>query len=210
VVVAVIIACEIGFWVVLGLGLLARYALRMPRTGAVLLACVPLVDLILLVVTVIDLRAGATATAAHGLAAAYLGFSVAFGHRTVTALDRRIAHRFDGGPAPAPPPRSGPGALRHAWAQWGRAAAAWAVACGLLCAAIVLVDDAARTAELAEWLLWLTVGLGVWLVTGPLVAHGRSIATRRRTGLAGQPGGRRPKPPATAGGPARPTGGARQ
>lgn len=93
-IVAVIVACELGFWVVLAAGLLARYGLRWPRIGAALLLCVPLVDLVLLGATVVDLRGGATATAAHGLAAAYLGFSVAFGHRTIRSLDQRVAHLY--------------------------------------------------------------------------------------------------------------------
>ena len=45
-VVAAIVACEIGFWVVLAAGLLTRYVLRRPRAGAALLVCVPLVDLV--------------------------------------------------------------------------------------------------------------------------------------------------------------------
>ncbi|WP_407342151.1 hypothetical protein [Pengzhenrongella phosphoraccumulans] len=85
--VAVIAACEVGFWVLLGAGLVARYALRRPRLGAALLVGVPLVDLVLLAATVLDLRAGSTATFVHGLAAAYIGFSVAFGHSTIRWAD---------------------------------------------------------------------------------------------------------------------------
>ena len=66
---AVIIACEIGFWVVILAGLAARYLLGRRRLGAVLMACVPLVDLVLLVATVIDLRRGGQAELVHGLAA---------------------------------------------------------------------------------------------------------------------------------------------
>ena len=97
--VVLIVACEIGFWVVLGAGLLARYALRMRRLGAVLLFCTPLVDVVLLVATVFDLRAGGEATSVHGLAAIYLGVSVAFGHSMLRWADQRVAHRFAGGPA---------------------------------------------------------------------------------------------------------------
>ena len=52
----------------------------------------------------------------HGLAAAYLGFSVAFGHSMVRWADQRFAHRFAGGPPPWRPPKqgAGPGALRVA------------------------------------------------------------------------------------------------
>jgi hypothetical protein len=67
--IAVIVAVEIAFWVLLAAGLTARYVLRLPRVGAALLIAVPLVDLVLLGATVIDLRGGATARVAHGLAA---------------------------------------------------------------------------------------------------------------------------------------------
>lgn len=46
---AIVIGCEIGFWILLGLGLAARYLWGMRRLGAVLLAAVPLLDLILLI-----------------------------------------------------------------------------------------------------------------------------------------------------------------
>lgn len=104
---AVIAACEIGFWVVLLAGLATRYLLRRRRLGGVLLAAVPLVDLVLLGATVLDLRDGATAGFAHGLAAAYLGFSVVFGPSMVRVADERFAHRFAGGPPPGRPPRTG-------------------------------------------------------------------------------------------------------
>lgn len=56
--IAVIIACEIGFWVLLLAGLLTRYVLRRPGLGAALLIAVPLVDVLLLAVSAIDLRGG--------------------------------------------------------------------------------------------------------------------------------------------------------
>ncbi len=85
--IAIIVFCEIGFWVVLGAGLVARYLLGRRTLGAVLLAAVPLVDLVLLVATVVDLSNGATADFTHGLAAAYIGFSVAFGHSIIRWAD---------------------------------------------------------------------------------------------------------------------------
>jgi len=104
---AVIVAAEIGFWVLLTAGLGTRYLLRRRRLGAILLASVPVVDLVLLVATVIDLRGGATADFTHGLAAAYIGFSVAFGHSVIRWADQRFAHRFAGGPPPWRAPRGG-------------------------------------------------------------------------------------------------------
>ncbi|MFI7488542.1 hypothetical protein ACIBXA_09175 [Micromonospora echinaurantiaca] len=166
--VAVIVACEIGFWVVLGAGLLARYPLRRPRLGAALLVCVPLVDLVLLAATAVDLRRGATADVTHGLAAAYLGFSVAFGHSMVRWADQRFAHRFAGGPPPVKPPRAGWARTRYEWREWGKGLAGWAIACGLLGAAILWVDDAERTRELANWIGKLTLAIVIWLVAFPL------------------------------------------
>ena len=56
----------------------------------------------------IDLRAGATADVFHGLAAIYVGVSVAFGHRMIRWADEHFAHRFAGGPPPKRPPKHGP------------------------------------------------------------------------------------------------------
>jgi hypothetical protein len=47
VLIAPIVACEVGFWCLLGAGLVARYAMRLPRTSAVLLAGAPVLDLVL-------------------------------------------------------------------------------------------------------------------------------------------------------------------
>jgi hypothetical protein len=160
--IAIIVACEIGFWIVLGAGLLARYILGRRRLGAILLACVPLVDVVLLVATVIDLSQGATADFTHGLAAAYIGFSVAFGHSLVRWADQRFAHRFAGGPPPWRPPRGGRERARYEWREFGKAAIAWGISCGLLAAAIVIVGDADRTEALQGWIARLTMILGIW------------------------------------------------
>lgn len=167
---AVIVACEIGFWVVLGAGLVARYVLRRRRLGAVLLVCVPLVDLVLLVASVLDLSRGATANFTHGLAAAYLGFSVAFGHSMVRWADQRFAYRFAGGPPPWKPPKRGPERIRYEWREWGKAVGGWAIACGLLGLAVLLVDDPGRTVELVAWIQRLTAAVVIWFVAFPLWA----------------------------------------
>ncbi|WP_229402573.1 hypothetical protein [Micromonospora okii] len=166
--VAVIVGCEIGFWVVLAAGLLARYVLRRPRLGAALLVCVPLVDVVLLAATALDLRRGATADVTHGLAAAYLGFSVAFGHSMVRWADQRFAHWFAGGPPPVRPPKHGWARARYEWREWAKGLLGWAVSCALLGAAILYVGDAERTAVLRSWILTLTVAIVIWLVAFPV------------------------------------------
>ena len=159
---SLILATEIAFWVLLAAGLGARYLLGRRQLGAILLAAVPLVDLVLLIATVIDLRRGATAGAAHGLAAAYIGFSVAFGHSLIRWADQRFAHRFAGGPEPQRPPRHGRARARYEWREFGKAAIAWTVSVGLLAAAIAIVGDAERTEALQAWIVRLSLVLAIW------------------------------------------------
>ncbi|MFC9976427.1 hypothetical protein ACFVH6_36580 [Spirillospora sp. NPDC127200] len=159
---AVIAACEIGFWVLLFGGLAVRYLLRRRRLGGALLLCVPLLDVVLIAATVADLRGGATADFTHGLAAAYLGYSVAFGHSWVKWGDARFAHRYAGGPPPAPKPKYGRARTRYEWREFGKAVIAWAIGCGVLYGMIVMVDDAERTRQLLGWIVRLSVILAIW------------------------------------------------
>jgi len=180
VLVAVIVACEVGFWVFVGAGLVSRYVLGLPRFGGILLLGAPVLDLVLLGATVIDLHGGATAEFEHGLAAVYLGFSVAFGHGLIRWADERFAHRFAGGPAPLPPARYGRERAVRERVLFGKAALAWAISCVLLITAIAIIGDADRTEELRMWLIMLTAILAVWslwlitdTLTGQRAPHGR-------------------------------------
>ena len=105
---ALIVACEVGFWVVLLLALVVRYLLRKEPLSRALLICLPLIDLLLLAFTAIDLRRGTTATFAHGLAAAYVGFTVDFSGLAVKWAHAHFAYLF----AAVPAPRKAPS---HAW-----------------------------------------------------------------------------------------------
>ena len=130
-------------------GLAARYLLGRPQLGAALLVCVPLVDLVLLVTSALDLRyGGSEASFAHGFAAIYLGASVAYGHSMVRWADARFAHRFAGGPPPPQPPKTGPEHARHERRQWTRHLLAWTVGCSLLLGGVVFVGDPSRTGAL--------------------------------------------------------------
>jgi hypothetical protein len=142
-----IVLAEVGFWFLIAAGLLLRYPLRRPRAGLVLLASAPVVDVLLLGFVTWDLAHGATATSFHALSAVYIGVSVAFGHRMVRWADVRFAHRFAGGPPPAPKP-TGAARTRAAREGWLRHLLAWSIGVGLLVVAIVVVGDADRTAAL--------------------------------------------------------------
>ncbi|MFP7495206.1 hypothetical protein SFC66_15620 [Terribacillus saccharophilus] len=91
-IIVLIILCEIGFWVFIAAGLVARYVFKLPRVGMVLLSATPLIDLLLLAATGFDLARGATATAAHAIAAIYIGVSLAYGKSMIRWADHRFAY----------------------------------------------------------------------------------------------------------------------
>lgn len=142
----IILACEVGFWIVVGAGLLARYPLRRRRLGLTLLAMAPVVDLVLLAAVGAHLRAGHDATWTHSLAAIYLGISVAYGHRMIGWADERFAHRWAGGPPPTK--LYGAAHTRHCWADVGRTLLALAVTALVTQALVWWVGDPARTQAL--------------------------------------------------------------
>jgi hypothetical protein len=178
--VVAIIACEIGFWVLLALGLFARYVLKARRLSTVLLVSVPVVDVVLLAISVIDLRRGGEATLAHGLAAIYIGVSIAFGHQLVRWADQRVAHRFAGGPPPVRPPKSGRAHAAHQFKQWLRHLLAYLIAAVVLGGFTLLVGDPDRT--LALWAPMAGWGIGVivdFLITVSYAVSPRKTAPGR-------------------------------
>jgi hypothetical protein len=152
VIVTLIVVCEVGFWVLLAAGLATRYLLKMPRTGASLLLCEPLLEVVLLVATAVDLENGAEPSWKHGLAALYIGYTVGHGHRTVKWLDGHAAHRFGGAPPPTKPPRYGMPRAKHEGRVWLGTLIAAGVTTVLLQIAIWYVGDASRTVSLESWM----------------------------------------------------------
>jgi hypothetical protein len=138
VLIAVIAACEIGFWILLAAGLVARYLLRWRKVGLVLLAAVPFVDLVLLAASVLDIHRGAEPSFKHSLAAIFIGVSVGFGHQTLKWADRWAAHYLGGGPRPVKPPKKGPERARRERAGWYRHLLAYGVGVGVMIALGVL------------------------------------------------------------------------
>ena len=164
-----IIFCEAGFWVLLAGGLFARYVLKAPRTSTVLLVSTPVVDLVLLIVTALDLSLNsATATFAHGLAAVFIGFTVMFGKVTVRWADSWFAYRFAAGPRPTGIPAGGWPLIRYDLQLFVRAVIACAIAAVLIAAAIYFVNDPERTEELANWSRYLFATALIWFIFGPL------------------------------------------
>ncbi|MEU5702058.1 hypothetical protein [Streptomyces aurantiacus] len=160
-IVTLIVVCEVGFWVLLAAGLAFRYLLKMPRTGLALLLCEPLLEVVLLVVTALDLKNGAEPNWTHGLAALYIGYTVGHGHRTVKWLDGHAAHRLAGADRPAGPPKYGLPRARHEGKVWLGTVVAAGVATALLQLAIWYVGDAGRTGPLESWRFtaWRVAGI---------------------------------------------------
>jgi hypothetical protein len=172
--IALIVACEIGFWVLLGAGLAARYLLRARALSAALLISVPLVDVVLLAATALDLRRGGEAGLTHGLAAVYIGVSLAYGHQLMDWADQRFAHRFAGGPAPVRPPRTGRAHAARERRQWLRHLLAFAVAATVLAVLTLIVGDPGRTVP-----LWaVMVPWSVALVIDFIVAFSYTLSPR--------------------------------
>ena len=163
-----ILACEVGFWVVLLVALAVRYLLANERLSRALLLCLPLVDVLLLTFTAVDLRRGSIATFAHGLAAAYVGFTVAFGGMAVKWADAHFAHRFAAGPVPPKVPSRGWSAVRYDFNLWGRCIVACIITMSLVEALVQFVGSGKTTEPLLAWHKHAFGCIVLWFVFGPV------------------------------------------
>ena len=161
-----IVGCEVAFWLVLLVSLIVRYVLHREATSRRLLWSLPLIDLLLLVFTALDLRAGTTATFAHGLAAAYVGFTVAFGSIAVQWADAQFAHRFASGPAPPKSP-IGWALVRFDLELWLRCIVACVIALTLIEGIVAYVANDAVTQALHVWYKHAFGCVVLWFVFGP-------------------------------------------
>lgn len=169
-----IAACEVGFWVLVVAGLAARYLLRARRLSAVLLLLVPVVDVVLVAASLVDIAGGSQPGLAHGLAAVYLGGTVAFGHSMIRWADAQFAYRFADGPAPVGPPKHGPQRVAHEWRQWSKAAIAWAISVAVLFVTAGVAGTGVPSP--LDWFgdpMWtwgglISVVVLIWFADGPL------------------------------------------
>jgi hypothetical protein len=167
-------ACEVGFWVLLGAGLVTRYVLRARRVSTVLLVLVPVLDVVLVTASLLDVATGAPPGLTHGLAAVYLGFTVAFGHSMIHWADTRFAHRFAGGPPPPRPPRYGAAKVAHEWKEWGKIVLAWGIALGVIAVTALVAGTGIPaptdwpTDPMWSWAARLVPVVVIWFVGWPL------------------------------------------
>ncbi|PLS16096.1 hypothetical protein CVD28_18810 [Bacillus sp. M6-12] len=140
-----IVACEIGFWVLILIGLFTRYILKRKKLGAIFLWSTPIIDLLLIIATVIDLQNGQTATFFHGLAAYYIGMTAAFGHQLIDWADKRFAYRYSNGPKPMKKAKYGAEYAKNERKGWYRHLLGWVIGNVLLLGIIYFVGDKTRT-----------------------------------------------------------------
>ncbi|PAD38308.1 hypothetical protein [Terribacillus sp. 7520-G] len=159
-IIVLIILCEVGFWVFIAAGLIARYVLKLPKAGLILLSATPLIDLVLLVATGLDLARGTTATMAHAIAAIYIGVSLAYGKSMIRWADQRFAYYLA---KQGEKPKKLYG-KEHAWKEvkgWLQHLLAYIIGAGLLLAVIYWINDAERTAALTSVLRVWSIILGI-------------------------------------------------
>jgi ABC-type uncharacterized transport system permease subunit len=158
-----IVASEVGFWVMIILGLLTRYVLKKEKLGLVFLALTPVIDLILLVTASIDLYRGATATIAHAIAAVYIGVSLVFGKSMIQWADVRFRyHIAKEGVKPAK--LFGREYAVHNFKGWGKHVLAYLLGSSFLVVLIFLINDPARTEALSGVLKTWTFVIGIDLI----------------------------------------------
>ncbi|MBB4827062.1 hypothetical protein HNO89_004353 [Sporosarcina luteola] len=152
-----IIACEIGFWVVILAGLITRYVFNKKRLGLFFLALTPVIDLLLLLVTASDLYNGAVATQVHAIAAIYLGVSVAFGKSMIRWADERFLY-YVKKQGSKPVKKTGYAHARHSMKGSLQHVLAFLIGGAFLLAMIYFIGDAGKTQALYDMLrLWALI-----------------------------------------------------
>ncbi|AZL11917.1 hypothetical protein CXR25_03130 [Brevibacterium aurantiacum] len=158
-----IIGGEVLFWVLLLGGLAVRYLLGGRLISTLLLIATPVVDVVIIAFTYIDLVGNPSSDFSHGLAAFYVGFSVIFGPDIIRRLDRRFARRYSkrpGNHVPSPPQRS-------SLAEWYRCLVASAITVALLLVGIG-VAGWSDSFWLIYWLIVVVFTAATWAVLGPV------------------------------------------
>lgn len=158
-----IIFCEIAFWVVIILGLVTRYLWGREKLGLFFLALTPIVDLILLIATSVDLARGATATSIHGIAAIYIGTSIAYGKSMIAWADECFQYYITK-KGTKPLKRYGMEYAKHQMKGWIKHVFAYLIGAGLLVVIIYVINDSTRTEALSQILKIWTLALGINLV----------------------------------------------
>lgn len=161
-IVILLITAEILFWVFIILGLISRYVMRREKLGLFFFVLTPVIDLTLVIIMSLDLLNGAAATMPHGIAAVYIGVSIAFGKQMIRWADERFKYfvlKTDERPVKTT-------GIKHAkkyLISWIRHVFAYTLGTGLLWIIIGIVGYADNVAALVHviklWTLILMIDL---------------------------------------------------
>ena len=150
-----VIGSEVGFFVLLLAGLVVRYLMKMPRTGAVLLALSPLGYVVVLIAGAIDLARGGAADIAHVFGAIVIGIVAVSGRHHLHAMDGWVRRKLAKEPKPQ---LTGQEHARKQRTDFYRRTGEWAVVVALLAGGYALTGlDLTRGGQLLG-------GIGFWTV----------------------------------------------
>lgn len=155
-----IIAAEIGFWLVIILGLTLRYIFNYKKQGSFFLFLTPVIDLFLLIVTALDLLKGGNATMSHAIAAIYLGVSIAYGKSIIRWADERFLYYIKK-EGTKPEKKTSFEYARYSLKGSFQHLLAYFIGVGFLLVLIYLINDADRSSKLFETLKIWSLVLGI-------------------------------------------------
>lgn len=157
-----IIFCEVAFWIVILLGLITRYILQQKTLGLFFLALTPIIDLILLITTGIDLINGATAETPHAIAAVYIAVSLVFGKSMINWADERFKY-YVMKQGSKPSKLTGLDYSRSYAKSWLKHLLSYIIGTGILHMIIYLINDKTRTEAMDNvihiWTIILVIDL---------------------------------------------------
>lgn len=151
-----IIAAEILFWIAILAGLFTRYILKQNRLSIILFLLTPFIDLALIVLTVIDLQNGATATVAHGISVIYIGVSIAYGKTMISWADDKFK-TWILKISPAKKPLYGKEKGIHELKMWARHGLAFAIGSLMFWLILTFVGTQGTEALEKVWKVWSLV-----------------------------------------------------
>ncbi|MBD3110081.1 hypothetical protein IEO70_17240 [Bacillus sp. AGMB 02131] len=155
-----IVACEILFWVFILAGLITRYIAKREKLGFFLLAMTPVIDLVLVIITGLDLYWGATATMAHAIAAVYIGVSIAFGKSMIQWADDRFRY-YVMKQGEKPVKKVGLEFAKHNFIGWLKHVLAYCIGAAILLGLVYWINDATRTEALTSIFKVWSLVLGI-------------------------------------------------
>ncbi|MEH6942714.1 hypothetical protein [Bacillus sp. JJ722] len=159
-----IVGCEIGFWIAILLGLISRYIFKKKKLGLFFLALTPIIDIVLLITTSIDLINGATASTIHGIAAIYIGTSIAYGKSMIAWADHRFQY-YVLKQGTKPQKKYGMEHAKHNLRSALKHVLAYIIGATFLLAIIFIIDDPTRTNALANLLKFWSLVLVIDFVS---------------------------------------------